>query len=254
MFLSSLPFLIHVILVVEVSFMKENILKWLNEGNITIPQALLSYYKEMNLNEKELVLLLHVFSFIEKGNDFPTPNEICERMTISLPECTEMLRKLIQKGFIKIEDGYSDEGIRFEKYTLEPLWDKLVTCFLFKKREETILKEEEKEESLYTVFEQEFGRPLSPFECETLAMWIDDDGHDPSIIKAALKEAVLSSKLNFRYIDRILFEWKKNGIKTVEQARNHGEKFRQYQTKKHVRQEGTEKNRKTVPFYNWLEQ
>ena len=57
-------------------------------------------------------------------------------------------------------------------------------------------------------------------------MWLDEDQHSPEIIKAALKEAVISGKLNFRYIDRILFEWKKNGIKTVEQAKEHGKKFR----------------------------
>ena len=86
------------------------------------------------------------------------------------------------------------------------------------------------ESDLYTCFEKEFGRPLSPFECESLAMWMDDDHHDPIIIKAALRESVMSGKLNFRYIDRILFEWKKNGIKTIEQAKNHGRKFRQKQT------------------------
>ncbi len=40
------------------------------------------------------------------------------------------------------------------------------------------IEEEQKEikqlqVNLYTVFEKEFGRPLSPFECETLRMWED---------------------------------------------------------------------------------
>ena len=52
------------------------------------------------------------------------------------------------------------------------------------------------------------------------------DQHHPNLIQAALREAVMSGKLNFRYIDRILFEWKKNGIKTVDQAQNQGQKFR----------------------------
>ena len=82
------------------------------------------------------------------------------------------------------------------------------------------------------MFEKEFGRALSPFECETLAMWIDQDHHDPIIIKAALRESVMSGKLNFRYIDRILFEWKKNGIQTIDQARKHSQKFRQNQQPK----------------------
>ena len=51
----------------------------------------------------------------------------------------------------------------------------------------------------------------------------DQDQHHPNLIQAALREAVMSGKLNFRYIDRILFEWKKNGIKTVDQAQNQGQ-------------------------------
>lgn len=44
---------------------------------------------------------------------------------------------------------------------------------------------------------------------------------------------------NFRYIDRILFEWKKNGIKTVDQAQNQGRKFRanQQRTQQTTKQE-----------------
>ena len=40
---------------------KTNLLKWLKEGQITIPSVLLSQYKEMKLDEYELVLLLLSF-------------------------------------------------------------------------------------------------------------------------------------------------------------------------------------------------
>ncbi|WP_306009061.1 DnaD domain-containing protein [Bacillus sp. MMSF_3328] len=235
--------------------MKDNIIKWLQEGSLSIPGALLARYHKMNITEQELVLLLHISSFIEKGRDFPTPNEISSRMTISDTACTDMIRKLIQKGFIEILDGFSDEGIRFEKYTLEPLWERVVDQFLLEDKQKDLKSHQQEEMDLYTCFEKEFGRPLSPFECETLAMWMDDDHHDPVIIKAALREAVISGKLNFRYIDRILFEWKKNGIKTIEQAKSFGRKFRQNQPQS-SRQKTDERpvQQKSIPFYNWLEQ
>lgn len=234
---------------------KTKMLKWLQQGNITIPGVLLTQYKEMNLNEHELLLILHVISFIDHGNEFPTPVELSSRMTISVSECTEMLRKLIQKGFIEIKDSYSEDGIRYEKYYIEPLWEKLIDQFLKNSKQEEAIKLQQDETDLYTCFEREFGRPLSPFECETLAMWMDDDHHDPHIIKAALRESVMSGKLNFRYIDRILFEWKKNGIKTIEQAKNYGKKFRQNHAQQRNNQ-GSEVSQttKSVPFYNWLEQ
>jgi DNA replication protein len=233
---------------------KADFLDWLRAGNITIPAALLTEYKNMHLTEQELVLLLQVIHFSEKGNDFPTPVELSGRMAVTAFDCTEMLRALIQKGFIEIIDGDSPEGIRFEKYSLEPLWEKLIDRFLLNRKREKVEARQVEETDLYTCFEKEFGRPLSPFECETLAMWMDDDQHDPVIIKAALREAVISGKLNFRYIDRILFEWKKNGIKTIEQAKSYGRKFRQHQgPSKQAEQEPKVKSR-PVPFYNWLEQ
>jgi DNA replication protein len=232
--------------------MKSNILAWLQEGNITVPSLLFSEYRNLNLNEYELVLILNIVTFLEKGHEFPTPDELSDRMTISISECNEMLRRMIQKGYIEIKDKYSDEGIRFEKYSVDPLWDRLVDQFLKNNRKSKEISNKTEETDLYTCFEKEFGRPLSPFECESLAMWMDDDHHDPVIIKAALREAVMSGKMNFRYIDRILFEWKKNGIKTIEQAKNHGRKFRQKQTQKGNIKDDPQQP--TAPFYNWLEQ
>ncbi|RFU68464.1 DnaD domain protein [Peribacillus saganii] len=229
---------------------KTGLLEWMKEGHILVPSFLLSHYKTLGLNESELMLLLQLQNFSEQGNMFPTPAEISARMTFTEAECLFFLQKLIQKGFIIIEEQITD-SIRHESYSLEPMQVKIINCFLSEQNHKESEQVKQEEESLYTVFEKEFGRPLSPFECETLAMWMDDDAHKPEIIKAALKEAVISAKLNFRYIDRILFEWKKNGIKTVEQAKRQGEKFRVHQKRGRKPETAVITD---VPFYNWLEQ
>lgn len=231
---------------------KTNLLKWIQEGQITIPAALLSQYKNMKLNENELVLLLQLISHLDKGNEFPTPVELSSSMTISVSECSDLLRRLIQKGMLQIKDGSTNDGIRFEKYSLDPLWGKLIDSFLMDEKQKEVETNKGEELDLYTCFEQEFGRPLSPFECESLSMWLDDDQHDPIMIKSALREAVISGKLNFRYIDRILFDWKRNGIKTIEQAKSHGRKVRQHQKHKQ-RPKEEPANEQPLPFYNWLE-
>ena len=89
-------------------------------------------------------------------------------------------------------------------------------------------------------------------ECESITMWLDDDGHSVEIIRAALKEAVLAEKLSLRYIDRILFEWKKKNVKTLAQVENQAKKFRTVG----IRPAEQEKiaTVKRVPFYNWLEE
>ena len=229
---------------------KEIMMTWMEEGSLHIPQLLLSKYKKIGLNETELVLILQVHSFLEKGKDFPTPEELANRMTVPDSICASLLGRLLQHNFISIEEGYADNNIRYEKYSLRPLWEKLIDELIYDKKQDELEKNLIQETNLYTTFEMEFGRPLSPLECETLAMWLDQDQHNPEIIKAALKESVLSGKINFRYIDRILFEWKKNGIKTIEQANKHGKKFREQRKSTNV----SSKSTNSVPFYNWLEQ
>ncbi|MEC3795636.1 DNA replication protein DnaD [Bacillus velezensis] len=220
-------------------------------GISSIPNLLLTHYRQLGLNETELILLLKIKMHLEKGSYFPTPFELQSGMSISAEECTSCLRMFIQKGFLFIEECEDHNGIKFEKYSLQPLWAKLYDYMQHSQNETQERTSEREQKSLYTTFEEEFGRPLSPLECETLAIWQDQDQHDAILIKHALKEAVLSGKLSFRYIDRILFEWKKNGFKTVEQAKAHSQKFRRVQTKQNDPQK---EYTRQVPFYNWLEQ
>ncbi|MCA1320706.1 DnaD domain-containing protein [Bacillus tianshenii] len=234
---------------------KEQFIEFLEEGNLSIPNYLLNNYVKLGLNEKEFLLILHVHSFVESGKIFPTPMEIADKMTIDPTECMEILRHLLQKGYLAISDEMDEYSIKYERYSLQPLWEKMIQYMLDKSKQATIQSNKDDEASLYTIFEQEFGRPLSPFECETLGMWMDQDHHDPTIIKAALREAVISGKLNFRYIDRILFEWKKNGIKTLNQANEYGKKFRKSNIppKQQNQMPVNKTNKNTVPFYNWLD-
>ncbi|WP_078409380.1 DnaD domain-containing protein [Priestia abyssalis] len=231
---------------------KEKFIEWMEQGTVSIPKLLMTHYAKMGLNETELMTLLHIHMALEGGNAFPTPEEISSHMSISTGTCMEVLRGLLQRGFLAIEQ-HNQASFITERYTLKPLWETLIHSLFKESQQDKQEQQVQLEVNLYTVFEKEFGRPLSPFECETLTMWQDQDHHDPIIIKAALREAVMSGKLNFRYIDRILFEWKKNGIKTIEQARSYGRKFRQHQQPKKSTSEQPVQN-PTIPFFNWLEQ
>jgi DNA replication protein len=232
---------------------KNLMISWMKEGTLSIPQLLVKHYNRLGLNETEFVLLIQVYGFLQKGNTFPTPEELSSNMSISSEQCSSILRKLIQQQFLSIEEGNAPNGILYEQYSFQTLWGKLADYLVQESKMQQMQRSMEEEKDIYSCFEQEFGRPLSPLECESLAMWIDQDGHSPVIVKAALREAVMSGKLNFRYIDRILFEWKKNGVKTIEDARDQGQRFRSHQ-KTNVSSSQTKEQRKTVPFYNWLEQ
>jgi DNA replication protein len=245
--------------------------KWMNKGSASIPYVLLENYKKLQLSDAEMMLILHLHSFAGEGNRFPGLEQFQERMSCSEPELMNMLNRLRKEGFIEIHPSLDEEGSMTESYSLEPLWQKLMRYICLST--DTSVEQEvasaadaypawpsdmEDQEDLkkiegevYRRFEQEFGRPLSPIECETIALWIDEDRYESHLIFLALREAVISNKLSLRYIDRILFEWQKNGISTPEQVREHSKKFRQPQISKAKSKDPSQQVE--FSFYNWLE-
>jgi DNA replication protein len=79
--------------------------------------------------------------------------------------------------------------------------------------------------NIYEVFEKEFGRTLSPMEYEIIGGWLDKDCTE-ELILLALKEAVYNGVNNMRYIDRIIYEWIKKGIKTKQDVENNRKQFK----------------------------
>lgn len=218
------------------------------DNQMVVPKQLLLNYNNLKINETELVVLLQIHRFRTEGNGFPTPEELADHLSISAQECSRVLRSLIQKRLMTIEQDHNENRVLNESYSLEPLWEKLFTVLSSKPNNEKSF-----DENIFPLFEQEFGRPLSPFEIETINIWLDEEEQSPALIKAALREAVLMSKLNFKYIDRILREWKRKGVRTVEQAREQGKQFRQGQQAPRV-QKQENKKRDISLYYNWLEE
>ncbi|MDQ0427565.1 DNA replication protein [Planomicrobium stackebrandtii] len=221
---------------------------WIEQGNVNISQLFFQFYKELKITDEEAMLLMHIQAFQQTGNQFPTPDEIGARMMTSQKSVTTMLQKLMQQGYLAIEQT-TENDVLTEIISLQPLWDRLLDC-VFKEQHETKENtQKDLEGEIFQLFEQEFGRFLSPMEIETISMWMDQDGHTPDVIRMALKEAVISQKISLRYVDRILFEWKKKNIKTSTQVTKHASSFRE----KNIRIQPTENVAKKVQFYNWLE-
>ncbi|ADU30175.1 DnaD domain-containing protein [Evansella cellulosilytica] len=228
---------------------KEIIINQLIDEPLTIPSVLIKNYAKLGLTEGQLVLLLHLRKYMQEGNSFPTPQDLESRMTISADDCTALLKELLKRGFITIEENHDTDGKLAEIISIKPTYEKLA---VFINNEMVGSKKQTKqfeEGQLYRRFEEEFSRPITPMELEMISMWLDEDKHAPQMIEAALREAVVSSKLNFRYIDRILYDWKKNGVRTLSQAKQHGEKIRQHHSS--PKQSTTQKTRH--PHYNWLQ-
>jgi DNA replication protein len=208
----------------------------LKEGTVDVPYVLLKHYRRMKLTELEVMLIIQLIAFIDKEkNDFPTLEEIQARMSASVDHVIGSMQKLINEKYMAIDENIdAASGIQYERYNLEPLYEKLAEIYV----EEQLAKaaaqraNEEKEngssgKDVYSIIEKEFARPLTPMELETISNWLDKDQYREELILAALKEAVFAGKVHFRYIDRILLDWSRNRVSTVQQAKEYAQKFRQ---------------------------
>lgn len=74
---------------------------------------------------------------------------------------------------------------------------------------------------IYTFIENNFGRTLSPVEYEEIALWEDSE-----LTRYAIKQAVLNGACSIKYISRILENFERNNIKTVQQAQQQEQKFK----------------------------
>lgn len=230
----------------------------LENGMAVIPYALLKYYRKLNLSGSEAMLLIHLLSFRQvEGIEFPSLEELHVVTGRSISVLAGELQKLMKEGFISIE-GDNDElrDIHYERYNFSGLYEKLGTYLVTVRQSSeqdndtrsaatstprttaagggfgappsssALLGEEAESRNLFSIFEKEFGRPLSPMECETISSWVDHDRYQEELILLALKESVFAGKLHFRYIDRILLEWARNRVKNAQDVKNYTQKFR----------------------------
>lgn len=226
---------------------------WIEQGTVNVSQLFFHNYKQLAIQDTDAMLIMQMVAFQAAGNEFPTPKDFSDRMHLTENEVTVILQRLMQYGFLKIEQSRDEQGVLHERFSLTPLWHRLTEQKIRVKEEEVEQDEQLEEGELFKLFEQEFGRFLSPIETESISMWLDDDGHSTEIIRAALREAVLAQKVSLRYIDRILFEWKKKNVKSMADVERQAKKFRRAENRPVVQKEETNGVKK-VPFYNWLEE
>ncbi|HER6567001.1 TPA: DnaD domain-containing protein [Streptococcus pyogenes] len=71
---------------------------------------------------------------------------------------------------------------------------------------------------LFDNFQNNWMRLLSPFEIEDINKWIDEEKMPVEVVNEALKSTILYNAPNLRYLNRVLNNWKRQGIDTVEKV------------------------------------
>ncbi len=163
---------------------------------------LLEYYKELNLTENEVIVILMISHLIEQGNEFVTNDLLALKMNLSINEIDVSLSSLFTKGYVEfLNDG---EKVYTSIDKIKKITYKMFEKSLFTDEENKENEELERiREKVYERFMKEFNRSLSPIEIDRIENWINDKV-DENIIIDSLLEAKKRKKLSVNYIDKII--------------------------------------------------
>jgi len=214
--------------------MDEKILNLMSERPIVIPRIIFNNYKRLNITEEELMVLIFIIDLGNKINY--NPDIFVNELNMEKFKIMEILNSLYEKKIINIIVEKNQNNKTEEFISLDLLYTKILNLFKESEEEKTI-----ENTDIFSIFEKEFGRTISPMEYEIIKGWINDK-FPYEIIIEALKEATYNNVTSLSYIDKILYEWNKKGLKTREDIIKDKNNYR------NNRKKNTE-----VFDYNWLE-
>lgn len=184
--------------------MNNKVLDLLKERDYVVPSFLIKEYKKLLLSSDDVIMIIYL---INMNNPIVCDyQKISNDLNIDVVSVMSKINTLKEKNILSIEVKKNMYSKLEEYINLDLFYEKVFLEFIDNK--EVI------DNSIYSTFETELGRTLSPIEYELLNSW--NAKYEKDIIIEALKEAVISNVRNFRYIDRILFEWEKKGINNID--------------------------------------
>ena len=180
------------------------------QGNMVIPLYLLQHFKDLKLKLEEFIFLMYLYNL---GDNFVfDPSKFGNELNMTLVEVMSYIEVLTDKRFIRVESKKNDKGVMEEFIIMDDFYSKLTLITIDEVNKET---NDASKSDIFEVIQKEFGRTISPIEYEIIKAWIES-GINENVIKEAVKEATFNGVSNLRYIDKILYEWGKLGVKTVE--------------------------------------
>ena len=216
----------------------KNMVEVLKKGNIVIPLYLFQERDKFDIDSDCFIFLMYLSNLGDKI--LFDVNKFSNDLNMKIPEVMAYIDCLTEKKYITVDVIKNDKNIMEEYVILDLFYDKLANN-LVDDINNTLDKDTKK--SIYDIIQEEFGKPISPIESEILDAWLES-GITEELILEAVREAVLNGVTNFRYVDKILYEWGKKGIKTKSDVDSNRKNFKEAQSKK---------EKLELFDYDWLE-
>ena len=167
-------------------------MKWYEQNYVNRRDWIIDHLQVLGLSGEEFLLVMAV-DFMNEHRITITMDSLAAKTGLTVEETDKIISVLCAKRYLEIRA--SNKEVRF---VLDGLYET-----------ETAQRQRVMDQSLFDLFESEFGRPLNPREMEKISEW--NSTYNKKMIVQALREASAYRHLNTSYIDRILQEWKKKG-------------------------------------------
>lgn len=207
------------------------------EQNIVIPMYIYKLFPKFDIDLETFIFLMYLSS---KGNKLSFDvMKLSEEFSCDIKTIMRYVSELQSKKLIELKVTKNEQNIMEEYISLDFFYEKISMNLI-----EDINDQKEETTTIFETLESELGKQLTPIEYEIVKAW-KESSYTDEIIKEAIKEAVYNGVANLRYIDKILYEWAKKGIKTKEDVERN---------KKQFRDKEKEKTKKVDVFdYDWME-
>lgn len=184
--------------------MNNKLISLIKNKPLIIPKVLINNYKILGISDEELIIIMVIMAYGDKV--IYDPELFANDINGNKHDVMRIINNLFDKNILTLVIEKSNRKT-IEYISFDLLYEKLFNIVLGKEEDKEI------DNSIFTVFENELGRMLSPMEYEKIKEWISND-NSYELITCALEEAVMKGVNNFNYIDSILNSWKKKGFKT----------------------------------------
>lgn len=203
--------------IIETVFLKESL-----KHNLTLNEFLILMYFD---NEYDVIFDV---------------KKVARAISLSEKEVLNAFGSLLDKKLITLISVKNENGKLMDKVSLDNLYNGI-------KDNEKNKEKDNKKQDLFSKFQEGYGHSLSGTDYELINGWLQD-GFTDELILGALNEANYNGKTSLRYIDRILYEWKKKGFKKMADVNNH------MITRNTTSEEEQPKYETQIWEYNWLDE
>lgn len=218
--------------------MKDQVMKLLTAKKLVVSGEIIKVAINSNLSLDEFLVLIYFDNSFNNNFDIELVSKV---LGLDVNKAMEAFNSLMVKGLVSLESVKDIENRLNEVVKLDGTYRLIMDSSI--EESKSIVKED-----IFRIFEKELGRTMSPMELELINGWLIS-GTSEELILGALREAVYNGVSNFRYIDKIIYEWEKKGFKTMDEVNSYIKNRYNEKSKDKV----VSKKEQEISDYDWLD-